>query len=165
MDMKKLSISKDAYEEISQAEKITKDKRTAKKLRVLLLRFSGKSGAKTAEMVGLSESQVSRIVNEYLKKGLEEFVRQKYGGNHRLLSEDEEQEILKEFINKAMSGQVITVQEIKQAFDKRIGKETTTSYIYALLERHKWRKVMPRSRHPKKASDETIAASKKLTIK
>ena len=31
-----------------------------------------------------------------------------------------------------------------------------------LLERHNWRKVMPRSRHPKKASDEAIEASKKI---
>jgi hypothetical protein len=31
------------------------------------------------------------------------------------------------------------------------------------LKRHGWRKVKPRPRHPGKASDEVIEASKKLT--
>ena len=31
-----------------------------------------------------------------------------------------------------------------------------------VLERHGWRKVMPRSKHPQKASDEAIEASKKI---
>ncbi|MDE7249890.1 MAG: winged helix-turn-helix domain-containing protein, partial [Lachnospiraceae bacterium] len=33
--------------------------------------------------------------------------------------------------------------------------------IYCVLKRHGWRKVMPRSRHPKKASEEVIETSKK----
>ncbi|MCI8758540.1 MAG: winged helix-turn-helix domain-containing protein [Oscillospiraceae bacterium] len=36
--------------------------------------------------------------------------------------------------------------------------------IYCVLHRHGWRKVMPRSKHPKKASEDEIAASKKLTL-
>ena len=35
--------------------------------------------------------------------------------------------------------------------------------IYFLLQRHKWRKVMPQSRHEKKASDEAIEAYEKIT--
>jgi hypothetical protein len=31
-----------------------------------------------------------------------------------------------------------------------------------LLARHKWRKIKPRPKHPERASDEEIAASKKL---
>ncbi|MGI6691142.1 MAG: winged helix-turn-helix domain-containing protein [Christensenellales bacterium] len=31
--------------------------------------------------------------------------------------------------------------------------------IYAVLERHGWRKVIPRPRHPKKASQEVVEAS------
>ena len=37
----------------------------------------------------------------------------------------------------------------------------TRNMIYFLLQRHKWRKVMPQSRHEKKASDEAIEAYKK----
>ena len=49
-------------------------------------------------------------------------------------------------------------------FDEKLGKDTGRVYIYMLLERHGWRKIMPRSKHPQKASDEAIEASKKLTL-
>lgn len=78
------------------------------------------------------------------------------------MSEAEEQEILDRFEQKANAGQIVTVQEIKKAFDERIGKDTGRGYIYMVLARHNWRKVMPRSKHPKKADEETIAATKKL---
>jgi transposase len=77
------------------------------------------------------------------------------------MSYEEEQEILDQFAGKAEKGQIITVKEIKAAFDEKIGKDTGRGYIYMLLERHGWRKLKPRSQHPQKASDEEIAASKK----
>lgn len=42
----------------------------------------------------------------------------------------------------------------------KIGRETGNSYIYTMLKRHGWRKVMLRAKHPKKADDEAIEASK-----
>ena len=71
--------------------------------------------------------------------------------------------LLEKFKERANKGEVVSAQEIKAEFDKKRGKDTGRGYIYMLLERHNWRKVMPRSRHPKKASDEVIEASKKLT--
>ncbi len=53
---------------------------------------------------------------------------------------------------------------IKKAFDKKRGKDTGRGYVYMLLKRHKVRKVMPRTAHPKKATEEVIEASKKLTL-
>ena len=76
---------------------------------------------------------------------------------------EEEEEILKKFEDAANAGQVITVKEIKAAFDEKLGRDTGRGYIYMLLKRHNWRKIKPRPQHPKKADDETIAASKKLT--
>ena len=70
---------------------------------------------------------------------------------------------MKKFEDKAEKGQIVTVKDIKQAFDKKIGKDTGRGYIYMVLDRHNWRKVMPRSKHPKKASEEAIETSKKLT--
>ena len=102
------------------------------------------------------------MVGEYFKNGLEEYTRKKYGGNHRNMSVEEEKEILQQFRERAEAGQVIAAKEIKQAFDEKLGRDTGRGYIYMLLDRHKWRKVMPRSRHPKKADDEEITATKKL---
>ena len=112
-----------------------------------------------------SERKVARLISEYKKQGLEEFMRSKYvGGNHRSLSEAEEKEILAPFEKMADEGHMVTAQEIKKVFDKRIGKDTGRGYIYMLLKRHGWRKIMPRTKHPKKADEEAIQASKKLTI-
>ena len=109
----------------------------------------------------ITEMTVKRMVAEDRDKGLEEFIRNKYtGGNHRSLSEEEEKEILSRFEKLAEAGQVVTGQDIKKAFDERIGKDTGRGYIYMLLKRHGWRKVMPRAKHPKKADEEAIEASK-----
>ncbi len=87
-------------------------------------------------------------------------MRVKYTGNHRNMSYEEEQEILDRFQEAAKAAQIITVKEIKAAFDEKLGRDTGWGYIYMLLTRHRWRLLKPRSRHPKKASDEESAASK-----
>lgn len=161
MEMKGYSINAEEYQKIEEAEKRCKDKRTSKKLTVLLIRFSGVSIAETAQRMNCSERKVARLISEYKKQGLEEFMRSKYvGGNHRSLSEAEEKEILAPFEKMADEGHMVTAQEIKKVFDKRIGKDTGRGYIYMLLKRHGWRKVMPRAKHPKKADEEAIQASK-----
>ena len=42
-----------------------------------------------------------------------------------------------------------TVTELQQAYRDGVGKEVARSTIYRLLQRHGWRKVVPRPRHPK----------------
>ena len=62
-------------------------------------------------------------------------------------------------------GQMITVAEIAKAYDEQFGmKHATPSTVYYLLHKHGWRKLLPRSRHPKRASEEVVEASKKLTL-
>ncbi|MCL2501217.1 MAG: winged helix-turn-helix domain-containing protein [Defluviitaleaceae bacterium] len=52
---------------------------------------------------------------------------------------------------------------LKAAYQEKVGHRIGTAQIYYVLKRHDWRKVKPRSRHPKKASPEAIETSKKLT--
>ena len=86
------------------------------------------------------------------------------GGNHRMMSAEEEVELLKQFEEQAQNGQMLTVEEIALAIDKKTGKvRESRSTAYGFLHRHGWRRVMPRPKHPKKASDEVIETSKKLT--
>jgi len=47
------------------------DKRTSKKLSIVIKRFGGVSIAETAEQMNCSESKVKRLVAEYKKCGLE----------------------------------------------------------------------------------------------
>jgi hypothetical protein len=44
---------------------------------------------------------------------------------------------------------MLTVAEIQQAYQEQLGKAVAPSTIYRLLDRHGWRKVVPRPRHPK----------------
>jgi len=160
--MRKAVIEKWEYEEIIAAEKLTQDKQVSRRLRVLMLRYKGLNNSEIGKMVGICSVRVSQLVSEYKKNGLDAFIKKKYGGNHRNMSEAEEREVLKSFENDAKNGKVIIARDIKKAFDEKLGRDTGRGYIYMLLKRHEWRKVMPRSRHPQKASAEAVEASKKL---
>ena len=71
-------------------------------------------------------------------------------GNRRNLSIDEEKKLLSYFEEKANKGQLITVKEIEQEYIKLVEHSIGTGQIYKVLKRHNWRKVMPKSKHPKK---------------
>ena len=64
---------------------------------------------------------------------------------------------------RAEKGELVEVSEIAKAYQAAVDHLVSNGQIYFVLHRHGWRKVMPRSKHPRKASDEEIAASKKLT--
>lgn len=162
--MRQQAITAEEYEKIVEAEKKTQDKQISRKLRVLMLRYEGLDNTEIGKRVGLCSVRVSQLVSEYKKTGLEKYKQKKYGGNHRNMSEAEEEEILAGFKAKAEAGQVVIAKDIKEAFDKKLDRDTGRGYIYMLLERHGWRKVLPRSKHPKKASKEAIEASKKLNV-
>lgn len=155
-------ITETEYKAIAEKEKKTRDKRISKRLKVLMLRYEGKSNPEIAAKLDISTDRLSHLISEYKRVGLEEYVRVKYTGNNRNMSYKEEQEILDRFSEAAKAGHILTVKEIKAAFDEKLGRDTGRGYIYMLLDRHGWRKLKPRSKHPKKASDEEIAASKKL---
>ncbi len=162
--MRRNEISAEEYEKIKAEEKATQDKQISRKLKVLMLRYEGKENKTIAERTGFSETRVTHLITEYKKNGLKEYARKKYGGNHRNMTKEEEEEILEKFRKEAEAGHVVTAQEIKKAFNEKLGRDTGSGYIYMLLARHGWRKVMPRSRHPRKANEEAIEASKKLRV-
>ncbi len=157
-------ITEEEYEAIKKAEKATTNKRVSQRLKVLMLRYEGKSNPEISEKLDLSTDRISHLISEFKRNGLEEYIRNKYEGNHRNMSYEEEEQILKQFEAKAAAGQVITVKAIKAAFDEKLGRDTGRGYIYMLLARHGWRKIKPRPKHPQGASDEEIAASKKLKL-
>ncbi len=81
------------------------------------------------------------------------------------MSEEAEAKILEPLKARAERGELVGVSEIAKAYQAAVDHPISKGQIYFVLKRHGWRKVMPRSKHPKKASDEAIAASKKLTKK
>jgi len=134
------------------------------RLKAVALRGEGKSYKEIAKIVELSESRISYLVSLYSNNGIETLATdRRKGGNHKNLDYEQENQILKEFEAAAFKGEIVAVNEIKKKYDEVLGRETKPSFIYAVLKRHGWRKVMPRGAHPKKASDEEIDSLKKLT--
>ena len=162
IEMSRFQISAEEYEAIKEAEKGTKDKRISQRLRILMQRYEGRKVKEIAEITGMQIGSISQLCRRYKEQGLEEFMRNKYTSHRQALTVEEERAILSKYEEAAEAGQEVTAQQIKAAFDEARGKDTGRGYIYMLLKRHGWRKVMPRPRHPKAADEEACEASKKL---
>ncbi len=148
--------------EIERARKANKDKRAEARLKALELRAKGMKAEDVAKETGFHSAYITTLVRKYRNGGLEAISGNHYGGNHRNMSVDKEAEILAPFKERAEKGEMIEVSEIKAAYQAEVDHPIGNSQIYFVLHRQNWRKVMPRSRHPKKASEEVIEASKKL---
>ena len=156
-------ISAEEVEEIKKVSKKNKDKNIDKRLEVLLLHAEGKKRAEISGKTGYSEQRITELVREYRIKGLDDYAQKHYKGNHRNMSFEEEKELLEAYKAQAEAGQIVEVREILAAYERKMGRRAgSNSQIYNVLARHGWRKIMPRSKHPKKASEEAIEASKKL---
>ncbi len=150
---------------ISAARKANKDKRVEKRLYALELRASGKSAKEIAAKAGFKERYIPQLTAKYLAGGIEAISKNHYGGNRRNISVEKEAELLEQFRVKAEEGQIIDIAEIKASYEEAVGHTIGSGQIYRVLHRHNWRKLMPRSKHPKKASEEVIETSKKLKQK
>ena len=158
-------FSEDEIKKIEQARKDNKDKRAEARLKALELRAKGADAKEVSRATGFHASSVTRLVAKYRDHGLEAISGNHYGGNHRNMSIAEEAAILAPFQARAERGELVEVSEIARAYQAAVDHPVSKGQIYFVLHRHGWRKIMPRSRHPKKASEEEIAASKKLTLR
>ena len=157
-------ISEEQLKEIREARKQNKNKNAERRLAALELRGTGTKDSEIAIKTGYNPKYISHLVKKYLTKGIDAMLGAKREANRRNMSYAEESKFLDSFKEKASAGQVVTAKEIRAAYEEKIGHTCGNGQIYRLLKRHNWRKIKPRSQHSKKASDETIEVSKKLTI-
>ena len=161
---KTYTISTENACEIRKAMEQKENQRFYKRLLAVALRGEGESNEKIAQITGFNQKYVSQLVSLYVNHGLEKLASdERKGGNRRNMSNEEELEFLESYREKAEKGQIITVREMSNSYYEKLGK-TCKKGIYYLLHKHNWRKIMPRGKHPKKASDEEIESSKKLTL-
>jgi len=116
--MNRFQISNEEYEAIKVAEKCSKDKRTSKRLRMLMLRYEGYKVEEIAKMYGTRKEWISQVCRKYREQGLKEFIRNKYKAHHRSLTDAEEDAILAPFEKAAEAGQVVTVKRSKRPLIK-----------------------------------------------
>ena len=117
---------------------------------IILPGLYGFSIFETSQVLGRARATITRLQNEFRKQLRGETPqRERWGGRRRAyLTDEEEIQFLGEFIEKASEGGVLEVGRIKQAFEKRVGHRVAKTTIYRILERHGWRKLSPRKRHP-----------------
>lgn len=157
-------FSTEEIDAIKDARKRNRDKRVDKRLQVMEMSAEGKKAAEISVATGFHEHSITRIVRRYKAGGLEAITGNHYGGNRRNMSFAEEEALLAPFKEQAEKGELVEVSVIEAAYREAVGHSIGTSQIYYVLHRHGWRKVMPRSKHPKKASEEVIETSKKLKL-
>lgn len=157
-------FSAEQQEELRKAEQKNRNKYADKRIKAVLLRSQGVKPKDVAAETKFNRKYISELVAKYIKGGISAISENHYGGNRRNLSFEEEQEILDDFTELAKSGQIVETSDIKRVYESKVGHRIGKGQIYRVLKRHEWRKVMPRSKHPNKASQEEIDSSKKLTL-
>jgi transposase len=103
-----------------------------------------------AKHCGVSKYTVQKLISRYNRFGIAAVETKGKGGRKReYLTFEQERQFLEPFFQQAQTGEIATAAEIHRAFEEHIAHEVDESTIYRVLQRHGWRKVVPRPRHPK----------------
>lgn len=117
---------------------------------VLIRATLGSSAAQIAQLLGWSTATVHVMHSRWAKEGEAIFDVRRRGGRHnQYLTPEQEMVLLAPFVERTMAGGMLSVAEIQQAYQEHTRKTVARSTVYRLLERHGWRKIVPRPRHPK----------------
>lgn len=162
MNVKKATFTEDERSEILAALKEEHPPHVYKRLMALKLKaVDNLSSEDAGKYAGLHKTSVNMIIRRFQEQGIKAIVEKRHNHGNRYMTFDQETAFLSRFKERSEAGQVVEVTEIYLAYQKAVGHPVTRGAIYYLLHKHNWRKIMPRSRHPKKASDEAIEAYKK----
>lgn len=113
----------------------------------LLMADNRYTGKELAARLGITErsvfNELAKIRNPELQSSGE------WGGARtNLMSFQEEEAFLGEYLEMAKSGIILTIPILHDEFNKRVGKTVPKSTFYRILQRHDWRKVKPDTVHP-----------------
>lgn len=121
------------------------------------------SGPDVARALNYQLQTIHLLWHKWIKQGLAAFTDKNPPGgrNNAYMTPDEEKAFFRPFQEKAPEGGIVEIQEIKDAFESRVGRSVPKSTIYRMLNRHGWRKVAPGKKHPK--SDPVLQEELKKT--
>lgn len=110
---------------------------------------------------GVAKDTVHKLISRYNRFGLAAIETPGKGGRKRCyLTLAQERQFLQPFFERARKGEIATCSEIHAAYETRIDGSADESTIYRLLARHRWRKVIPRPKHPKAEREQQEAFKK-----
>ena len=94
----KYEITKTEYQNVMHLRKIIKNKAIDRKLRVIMLRYEGYKNTEISKITEYTPSYIAKLLKQFKEMGLKEYSTSKnVGGNHRLISEEKEDELLKNY--------------------------------------------------------------------
>jgi transposase len=137
-------------DEIRERMITSKEREQYQRWQSIFLTSKGLQAEIIAEYVGTTKGTVHQWVYQYNHDGPDGFTLQGRGGRRfGFLSLEEEAELLDSIRPRAEKGRILNAFAIKEQIEERLAKKVSKDYLYDLLHRHKWRKVMPRPQHPK----------------
>jgi transposase len=163
--MKRLIVGdKPTVERLAERLKRADSHSEYQRIQCVLIRATlGSSAAEIAQLLGWSTATVHVMHSRWAREGEAIFeVGRRGGRRHQYLTQDQETALLAPFVERAEAGGMLAVADIQQAYQERTGRAVARSTVYRLLERHGWRKVVPRPRHPK--ADIAAQAAFKKTL-
>jgi transposase len=139
----------DQVRRLQRALKCEKNPKTRQRIQMVLLRESGMTQPEIADATGVSLSTVNRAHMAYDHGGRAALAPKPSGGRIREnMTLAEEKALLDGFAKAAGAGEMLNIHDLKAAYEEAIGHPTSDSTIYNVLNRHDWRKLMPRPFHP-----------------
>jgi transposase len=104
----------------------------------------------TGQIIGRSRPTVVRLRKRFRESCAGQGSQQNWGGRrYGYMTLEQENQFLSRFFDQASEGGVLIVSEIKRAYEAEVEHKVAKTTIYRMLDRHDWRKIMPRPRHPK----------------
>ena len=104
-----------------------------------------------AKVIGVGRATVARLQTRFRRRKTNaQPTPRRWGGRRRALMKlEDEQALLSAWKAKAEQGQLVVVTPLHVALEEKLGRRVKPSLVYRLLDRHRWRKVAPDTRHPK----------------
>ena len=133
-------------------ERMQKDPRLLYRKRWMIIYHAlvdPRTSEEIAKHCGVSKFTVQKLISRYNRFGISAVETEGKGGRRRAyLTHEQEKLFLQPCFDRAQKGEIATIAEIQQAFEAALAHAVDDSTIYHLLDRHGWRKLMPRPRHP-----------------
>ena len=140
---------------VAQARKVVARTTDAEELRaaqaVLLPAVASATLEQTAAILGVGRATVARLQTRFWRHGERGSSRPRpWGGQSRmLLSPEQKEAFMAQWKDPAERGELVVLTPLRAALDRQVGRRVKPSVVYRLVQRHRWRKVAPDTRHPK----------------
>jgi len=140
---------------VLKAERVAVQARNVRELRmaqaVLLPAIGSLTLEQTATALGVGRATVARLQTRFRHHNQPELpAPSPWGGRRRaLMSWEQEEAFLCRWKTQAEQGQLVVLTPLRAALDQQLGRRVKPSVVYRLVQRHRWRKVAPDTRHPK----------------